>query len=76
MVSGKFFRILRYKEIVRINIYIYNFQCVDLIGSFYNKNDLEGVVGFLLAETYQRWKLIDSTIMDDITFIIIFLSYI
>lgn len=48
---------------------------MDLVTPYYIKNDLEGACDRLLKEAFTRWTAEEDTIIDDITFIIIFLYH-
>jgi len=48
-------------------------ECVDLIKEFYNKNDVNGAVDFLIKEATRRWKK-EEDVIDDITVILVFFN--
>lgn len=50
-------------------------DCVNLIAPFYEKRDLEGACDCLLKEAHAKWTVEDDSVVDDITFIIIFLEH-
>ena len=47
-------------------------ECVEKISSFYENNDIEGASDMLLKESHARWTVEDDSVVDDITFILIF----
>jgi len=46
-----------------------------MLASFWEKNDLDGACDILMKESYARWTTEDDTVVDDITFIIIFFDH-
>lgn len=54
--------------------FISNKEIVKLLVPYYNANDIEGACNMLMQEADERWQE-ESDIIDDITFIVIFLQY-
>ena len=46
-----------------------------MIGEYYMRNDLEGACEKIMKESYARWTTEDDTVVDDITFILLFLDH-
>lgn len=49
-------------------------KCVDLVGRHYEKNNIEKASDELMRLAYQKWTSEDDSVIDDITFIIIFIN--
>lgn len=54
--------------------FISNEEILDMLIPFYEKSDLEGACEVLLAASHNKWVQ-NCTVIDDITFIIIFMNY-
>ncbi|CAD8126402.1 unnamed protein product [Paramecium sonneborni] len=54
--------------------FIDNQSVVDIVGKYYIKGDLDGACDELLQISYKMWTLEDDSVVDDITFIVIFIS--
>lgn len=52
--------------------FIENQELVDLISQYYEEGDIEGACDAILQESYNRWTSEDDTVIDDITFILVF----
>ena len=46
-------------------------ECVDMVSSFYEKNDIKGCCQFLYDDSSQRW-LKEEEVIDDTTIILVF----
>ncbi|CAD8168744.1 unnamed protein product [Paramecium pentaurelia] len=47
---------------------------VDIIGKYYQQNNIEGASEELMRVAYRMWTIDDDSVVDDITFIIIFIQ--
>ncbi|CAD8127540.1 unnamed protein product [Paramecium sonneborni] len=54
--------------------FIDNQSVVDIVGKHYMKGNLEGACDELMQISYKMWTLEDDSVVDDITFIVIFIS--
>ncbi|CAD8160193.1 unnamed protein product [Paramecium octaurelia] len=48
---------------------------VDIIGKYYQQNNIEGASEELMRVAYRMWTIDDDSVIDDITFIIIFIQH-
>ena len=55
--------------------FLENNECVDLISKFFEENNLESACDRLLEEAHARWTSEDDSIVDDITFILIYFKH-
>ena len=51
--------------------FISNEECMNIIGEFYEKDDMKGCCEFLYEESKKRW-LMEEEVIDDITMILVF----
>ena len=51
--------------------FISNEECMNIIGEFYEKDDMKGCCEFLYEESKKRW-LMEEDVIDDITMILVF----
>jgi serine/threonine protein phosphatase PrpC len=54
--------------------FISNQEIIDMLVPYYEKSDLEGACEELLTCSHNKWVQ-NCTVIDDITFIIIFMNY-
>ena len=54
--------------------FISNEECIGLLQNYYDKTDLEGGCEALMSLALSKWKE-NSSVIDDITFVLIFLNY-
>ncbi|EAS06704.1 protein phosphatase 2c (macronuclear) [Tetrahymena thermophila SB210] len=55
--------------------FIENEEIISMISPYYDNNDLEGACDHLLKESHARWTVDDDSVVDDITFILIFFEH-
>ena len=51
------------EEVCFIKFHYFAFQCVNIVGKFFDKNDLEGACDCLLNEAYKRWTYVQTNLI-------------
>ena len=54
--------------------FIQKYEILQLVVPYYKEGKLEECCDALMQMAYERWTVEDSTVIDDITFVLIFLN--
>lgn len=54
--------------------FIQNYEILQLVVPYFKENKMEECCDALMKLAYERWTVEDNTVVDDITFVLIFLN--